>query len=135
MGKCRMVAGDELPFDIQHIVTGEGKGLAPLGYLDLEVDHFLPPERSFGPSQIELPHAGEAFVIDFDDLVAPRHETLPPGLQRLRVMEPQDLYGGNDKARLFDRRKNLRQRSEEHTSELQSRENLVCRLLLEKKKT
>src|SRR5690606_40356153 len=32
--------------------------------------------------------------------------------------------------------KNLKQnlRSEEHTSELQSRENLVCRLLLEKKK-
>src|SRR5690606_41759632 len=28
----------------------------------------------------------------------------------------------------------LRTRSEEHTSELQSRENLVCRLLLEKKK-
>src|SRR5690606_40360791 len=28
----------------------------------------------------------------------------------------------------------LRGRSEEHTSELQSRENLVCRLLLEKKK-
>src|SRR5690606_40703634 len=29
----------------------------------------------------------------------------------------------------------LEPRSEEHTSELQSRENLVCRLLLEKKKT
>src|SRR3712207_8568339 len=29
----------------------------------------------------------------------------------------------------------LRQRSEEHTSELQSRQYLVCRLLLEKKKT
>src|SRR5690606_40575533 len=29
--------------------------------------------------------------------------------------------------------KNRCQRSEEHTSELQSRENLVCRLLLEKK--
>src|SRR5436309_6287817 len=29
---------------------------------------------------------------------------------------------------------NPRFRSEEHTSELQSRENLVCRLLLEKKK-
>src|SRR5690606_41222117 len=28
----------------------------------------------------------------------------------------------------------VEQRSEEHTSELQSRENLVCRLLLEKKK-
>src|SRR5690606_39771402 len=30
--------------------------------------------------------------------------------------------------------KQLGDRSEEHTSELQSRENLVCRLLLEKKK-
>src|SRR3989475_3699491 len=29
---------------------------------------------------------------------------------------------------------NLRERSEEHTSELQSQSNLVCRLLLEKKK-
>src|SRR5436309_11692122 len=29
----------------------------------------------------------------------------------------------------------MAERSEEHTSELQSRENLVCRLLLEKKKT
>src|SRR5690606_40256437 len=36
-------------------------------------------------------------------------------------------------ARIARRRRN-RNRSEEHTSELQSRENLVCRLLLEKKK-
>src|SRR5690606_41876612 len=36
---------------------------------------------------------------------------------------------------LFHRRASIhRIRSEEHTSELQSRENLVCRLLLEKKK-
>src|SRR5690606_41162128 len=33
------------------------------------------------------------------------------------------------------RRSRVARRSEEHTSELQSRENLVCRLLLEKKKT
>src|SRR6266511_5414525 len=32
------------------------------------------------------------------------------------------------------RHRGERRRSEEHTSELQSRENLVCRLLLEKKK-
>src|SRR5438445_5168318 len=31
-------------------------------------------------------------------------------------------------------RRNARERSEEHTSELQSRQYLVCRLLLEKKK-
>src|SRR5699024_11531748 len=36
-----------------------------------------------------------------------------------------------DMVRLLD---DLRQRSEEHTSELQSRFDLVCRLLLEKKK-
>src|SRR5690606_39920662 len=35
----------------------------------------------------------------------------------------------------FGGRPVLRVRSEEHTSELQSRENLVCRLLLEKKNT
>src|SRR5690606_41560152 len=35
---------------------------------------------------------------------------------------------------LFDQADARELRSEEHTSELQSRENLVCRLLLEKKK-
>src|SRR5438445_4423889 len=39
---------------------------------------------------------------------------------------------GNRQARGY--RKLLRPRSEEHTSELQSRQYLVCRLLLEKKK-
>src|SRR3989475_7097011 len=37
-------------------------------------------------------------------------------------------------ARLGDRALNRLDRSEEHTSELQSQSNLVCRLLLEKKK-
>src|SRR3712207_6877859 len=36
--------------------------------------------------------------------------------------------------RVEDRRGHLIRRSEEHTSELQSRQYLVCRLLLEKKK-
>src|SRR2546430_12837643 len=35
---------------------------------------------------------------------------------------------------LLHRKDKVRQRSEEHTSELQSQSNLVCRLLLEKKK-
>src|SRR2546429_3284553 len=41
------------------------------------------------------------------------------------------LEGGLD----AQRQSNLGQRSEEHTSELQSRLHLVCRLLLEKKKS
>src|SRR3712207_9556790 len=36
--------------------------------------------------------------------------------------------------RIAERRKDRTDRSEEHTSELQSRQYLVCRLLLEKKK-
>src|SRR5690606_18810683 len=41
---------------------------------------------------------------------------------------------GNSIIQIHSQRRHLRPRSEEHTSELQSRENLVCRLLLEKKK-
>src|SRR5260370_27720508 len=40
----------------------------------------------------------------------------------------------HDVAMFEERRADLFQRSEEHTSELQSHLNLVCRLLLEKKK-
>src|SRR5690606_41943676 len=42
---------------------------------------------------------------------------------------------GMDDLRAVELRRAARRRSEEHTSELQSRENLVCRLLLEKKNT
>src|SRR5690606_40925877 len=41
--------------------------------------------------------------------------------------------GGKINRKLADEIATYMKRSEEHTSELQSRENLVCRLLLEKK--
>src|SRR5690606_40344520 len=44
-------------------------------------------------------------------------------------LDGQHSHGRHDRAGGDDQ-----PRSEEHTSELQSRENLVCRLLLEKKK-
>src|SRR5947209_10949412 len=53
----------------------------------------------------------------------PRRGGLEPG-SGLRDPLRLPLPGGQD----------LRSRSEEHTSELQSRQYLVCRLLLEKKK-
>src|SRR3712207_7030198 len=50
-----------------------------------------------------------------------------------------DAHGGHqedpDRPRPALRHDERRRRSEEHTSELQSRQYLVCRLLLEKKKT
>src|SRR5690606_39829770 len=47
--------------------------------------------------------------------------------------DPQRQTGDFRLARRGDAPVDERDRSEEHTSELQSRENLVCRLLLEKK--
>src|SRR5690606_41628915 len=44
------------------------------------------------------------------------------------------MVGENRQTLAFQFLDQLARRSEEHTSELQSRENLVCRLLLEKKK-
>src|SRR2546422_7242301 len=49
------------------------------------------------------------------------------------VHEPRLLPRDNHAVAVFQLEKNWR-RSEEHTSELQSRLHLVCRLLLEKKK-
>src|SRR2546427_8974932 len=44
------------------------------------------------------------------------------------------LLGGAGQRALFEDQGGMGRRSEEHTSELQSQSNLVCRLLLEKKK-
>src|SRR5690606_40571675 len=49
-----------------------------------------------------------------------------PGLRHHLALACRDAGDSRNAVRLI--------RSEEHTSELQSRENLVCRLLLEKKK-
>src|SRR5207302_10118273 len=69
--------------------------------------------------------------------------TIPNSTRKRIYVNP--LYNAKNKTRISPRfqrrfrssaasnRPRIR-RSEEHTSELQSRENLVCRLLLEKKK-
>src|SRR5438067_9841656 len=49
--------------------------------------------------------------------------------------QTMESVGGGEIPRRKDGEVFLRRRSEEHTSELQSRFDLVCRLLLEKKKT
>src|SRR2546430_4080544 len=68
-----------------------------------------------------------------------RHSTTPPPHRlgayaqknRSRELENEHDSGG---VRPLHRVPAPRSRSEEHTSELQSQSNLVCRLLLEKKK-
>src|SRR5690606_41819795 len=92
---------------------------------------------------IILPSPPTFFFLLFFSLIIPRppRSTLFPYTTLFRsrgyicpkATALQDLH--NDPDRLRKPLKKTGDRSEEHTSELQSRENLVCRLLLEKKKT
>src|SRR5436309_11864387 len=85
----------------------------------------------------------EAISLGQRDIIA----SFPGGLRRWSVAAVRPCGGIGEHSRGFDiiagpfRRSPVLSgdvvssgRSEEHTSELQSRENLVCRLLLEKKK-
>src|SRR3712207_8722085 len=56
------------------------------------------------------------------------------GLQHVESLEHEDVGPVDDLPATRDDVVGLVVRSEEHTSELQSRQYLVCRLLLEKKK-
>src|SRR2546421_7728281 len=66
----------------------------------------------------------------------PPRSTLFPYTTLFRSVGREELRGDDRRARRIHRNSWLRTdlRSEEHTSELQSRSDLVCRLLLEKKK-
>src|SRR5207302_6419195 len=72
---------------------------------------------------------GERRSTDLLDVFVERIEKLNPELNAFCYL---DLEGARARAAAIDAA--VARRSEEHTSELQSRENLVCRLLLEKKK-
>src|SRR5690606_8746728 len=66
------------------------------------------------------PNSGAAFAATVADF---EKESILEGEMRVTIQSISNRINLNQ----------LRMRSEEHTSELQSRENLVCRLLLEKK--
>src|SRR2546430_3489149 len=62
----------------------------------------------------------------------PPRSTLFPYTTLFRSLAAAGMFIFHKRHQLFDRDPDVR--SEEHTSELQSQSNLVCRLLLEKKK-
>src|SRR2546427_1844124 len=100
------------------------RALLPVGHVDLEV-------------QDAFQHRVRRRLVDAGLPVGPREHTgdVPTGRREVtdthldpRVVQPPVAV-------LAQRATLLQHRSEEHTSELQSQSNLVCRLLLEKKKT
>src|SRR5207302_9536236 len=71
----------------------------------------------------------------FTLMLYPPQELKELGRQALELVFVLDCSGSMSGRPLAQAKAAIeRARSEEHTSELQSRENLVCRLLLEKKK-
>src|SRR2546428_6749121 len=88
--------------------------------------------RSTGSSSSALPHssayAGGAFVPVKDLFSSPHQDAGPRGDVLAEPFQVADAMGHAGDEQILD------WRSEEHTSELQSRPDLVCRLLLEKKK-
>src|SRR5690606_41305542 len=85
--------------------------------------HSFPTRRSSDLARDDRDAPGRSLAQP--EIRHPRHDEEPPrgrGLGPVCVLGDPPWGSG-------------RPRSEEHTSELQSRENLVCRLLLEKKKT
>src|SRR2546430_3386347 len=101
-----------------------------------------PPKfRYFAPQSVEealallVEHADEARVLAGGQSLVP--------LMNMRLAHPDMLVDINGISELAYVRPwdgglalgAMTRRSEEHTSELQSQSNLVCRLLLEKKKT
>src|SRR5258708_15186015 len=62
------------------------------------------------------------------------HHALPISMSELRLEELPMLDDRTEAYRILREAGPLVRRSEEHTSELQSPDHLVCRLLLEKKK-
>src|SRR2546430_5777729 len=93
---------------------------------------FRSPNQIFAVSLPESPLTSEQqrAVVE----VCARRLVTSHGLRSLAQEEPgyQGHYGGAPRER--DGAYHQGTRSEEHTSELQSQSNLVCRLLLEKKK-
>src|SRR5436309_5930676 len=82
-----------------------------------------------------IPPPLTATLFPYTTLFRSRRERAAGGAEALAVPGPAapvaDRSGGRPRT---SRPGATTRRSEEHTSELQSRENLVCRLLLEKKK-
>src|SRR3712207_8973485 len=99
----------------------------------------LPPRSTLFPyTTLFGSKGGEIFVLDMGEPVSIMQ--LARDMIELSGLKPDqdiaiDVVGRRPGEKLHEELFNPYERSEEHTSELQSRQYLVCRLLLEKKKS
>src|SRR3712207_6870416 len=91
-----------------------------------------PPRSTLFPLHDALPISAAGERWKRVDLAFHRDKVLPP-VSLYKIGETYFVEDGNHRVSVA-RYHGVSGRSEEHTSELQSRQYLVCRLLLEKKK-
>src|SRR5690606_33271525 len=105
-----------------------GEAAALLAQRSVDSSPEVHPEVARLPVQLlEVLAVDEGFREELARILTERHRLLAHAVRSV-VSSPSEGTLGADRALQFGA-----PRSEEHTSELQSRENLVCRLLLEKK--
>src|SRR3712207_8674518 len=92
-----------------------------------------PPRSTLFPYTTLFRSKGSNSLKDIDTLVRIREEEQRASAQVLGVRDITFLRYPDSELSFVDPNELRRARSEEHTSELQSRQYLVCRLLLEKK--
>ena len=109
-GRLPLSSAAQPRFLARDVVARDRNHALPLGQLDLEYHHVLLAERHLRRREIEFPHAQKRCVVDLLHLLAMREEALAPVLQRLGVVQPQDLDVGDQQPGALDRRQHLGQR-------------------------
>src|SRR5690349_23347769 len=92
-----------------------------------------PPRSTLFPYTDALPISGSASARSSKTMLSLDDGSREHRQKFLHSRDQQTHPGVEDRSASFDACRNRPSRSEEHTSELQSRRDLVCRLLLEKK--
>src|SRR5205085_7894097 len=101
------------------------KNTATTDLFTLSLHDALPICTRFGVKAVQLINEGHfGSMVSYQNYQV-RHVPIADAVNRLRLVPPN--------GEMVQTARDV-ERSEEHTSELQSQSNLVCRLLLEKKK-
>src|SRR5207244_7306836 len=96
--------------------------------------HYRPIDSSFSSVPADPPHLHPFPTRRSSDLSRRSASLRPPSRSDGRTARSSRCEPRTSRGRKRSSPRRFRDRSEEHTSELQSPDHLVCRLLLEKKK-